>query len=43
MIGTEHCRGPEKGVINFAWKSSGRHPRGNGISVKLRKNGYKEY
>lgn len=31
MLGTKSHGGPEEGAINSAWKSSGRHPRGDGI------------
>lgn len=44
MIGIKCCKGPEEGIINSAWKSSGRHPRGDGILAqpnvfRLRKSG----
>lgn len=44
MLGTKSCRGPEEGVINSAWKSSGRHPGGDNILAqpnvfRLRRSG----
>lgn len=34
MTGTKSYRGPEEEVINAAWKSIGRHPRGEGILAR---------